>query len=95
MARMTASEKAGRKAERARQAARMAEVRERNAALLAVIREAIREGRAYLDTFLGRMEVKSYNHDTGWAVTNRPGSTSPYSQHSFMICIDAIKFGAV
>lgn len=51
--------------------------------------EAIREGRAYLDTFVGRRKVTGYNDSTGWAVT---GTGS--NPRSFMICLEDIKVEA-
>jgi len=55
----------------------------------AIIKKAIREGRAYLHTFVGERKVTSYNWETGWAITNNTGDY--YDQRSFMVCPDQIK----
>jgi hypothetical protein len=57
---------------------------------LARIGEAIRQGRAYLDTFNGRRKVVSYNDRTGDCVTNDTGDW--LDQQTYLICRDYIKF---
>jgi hypothetical protein len=61
----------------------------RRAAMLDTVYAAIRDGRAYLDTFVGRCKVTSYDDTTGWAVTNNSGAY--LDQRSFMVCLDSIK----
>jgi hypothetical protein len=56
---------------------------------LARIGEAIREGRAYLDTFNGRRKVVSYNDRTGDAITNNTGDW--INQQTYLVCIDRIQ----
>ena len=53
------------------------------------VQQAVREGRAYLDTFVGRRKVVSYNHSTGDAVTNNTGDL--YDRRTFCVCLIAIK----
>lgn len=58
-------------------------------ARLVEIGEAIREGRAYLDTFQGRKKVKTYDDNSGWAVTNDGGGW--LNDQSFMVCLESIR----
>jgi hypothetical protein len=69
----------------AEQVARQARIAE----MVARVHEAIQDGRCFLDTFLGRYKVASYNHETGYAVSH-PADKTPnmYNQHSFMVCVD-------
>lgn len=55
---------------------------------LAAIREAIRQGRAVLNTAWGRRKVVGYNPETGWAITNNRGVYT--DQQSFMVTEDSI-----
>ena len=52
------------------------------------IHRAIREGRAYLETFVGKRKVTAYNDATGWAMT---GNGAWMDQRSFMVTLDDIK----
>jgi hypothetical protein len=47
-------------------------------------REAIRSGRAYLETAWGRRKVTGYDDETGWAYTE--------GDRSFMVALESIKF---
>ena len=47
------------------------------------IGEAIQDGRAYLDTFVGRRRVFGYNDPTGDCVTLNPGEDRFFSQRTF------------
>jgi len=57
--------------------------------LLDQVYTAIRESRAYLDTFVGRRKVIGYNDATGEAITNNTGD--PYDRRTFIVCLDHIK----
>lgn len=57
--------------------------------LLNKVAKAIREKRAYLETFCGKRLVTGYNDATGWAITNNTGSFM--NQQSFMVCLESIK----
>ncbi len=52
------------------------------------VRRAIREGRAYLETFVGARKVTAYNDATGWAMTS---NGAWMDQRSFMVTLDDIK----
>ena len=52
------------------------------------VHRAIREGRAYLETFVGVRNVTAYNDATGWAKTS---NGAWMDQRSFMVTIDDIK----
>jgi len=52
------------------------------------VRRAIREGRAYLETFVGVRKVTAYNDATGWAATS---NGAWMNQRSFAVTIDDIK----
>jgi len=52
------------------------------------VRRAIREGRAYLETFVGVRKVTAYNDATGWATTS---NGAWMDQRSFVITLDDIK----
>jgi regulator of protease activity HflC (stomatin/prohibitin superfamily) len=79
---------AGRKVSKAAEAeARRVERQAR----LAPLYEAIRQGRAYLDTAFGRHTVLSYNDETGNAVTVPEGKSGYLHQRTFMVCSDGIK----
>jgi hypothetical protein len=47
---------------------------------------AIREGRAYLETYIGRRKVTGYDDRTGDAVTG-----SGWDQRTFLVTLEAIK----
>ncbi len=51
------------------------------------VHRAIREGRAYLETFVGARNVTAYNDATGWAMTSHGAWMD---QRSFMVTIDDI-----
>jgi len=53
---------------------------------LTTIYEAIREGRAYLDTAFGKQLIVAYRD--GWATTNNSGDW--LDERSFLVCDDAI-----
>jgi hypothetical protein len=54
--------------------------------------QAIREGRAYLDTAFGRHIVKGYNDETGNCVTVPVSNPDAWlHQRTFMVCYDAIR----
>lgn len=78
-----------------RKVSKAAEVEARRAerqARLAPLYEAIRQGRAYLDTAFGRHTVLSYNDETGNAVTVPEGNPDRYlHRRTFMVCSDSIK----
>lgn len=57
---------------------------------LAQIRDAIRSGKAFLATYLGRRKVVGYNPDTGRAVTQNDNEPD-YNRMSFMVCSDEIE----
>jgi 3'-phosphoadenosine 5'-phosphosulfate sulfotransferase len=62
----------------------------RRNARLAEVQEAIREGRAYLQTGIaGRRKVVHYSDATGDAVTNNSGRDE--DQRTFMVCLESIK----
>ena len=52
------------------------------------VRRAIREGRAYLETFVGARNVTAYNDATGWAATS---NGAWMDQRSFVVTLDDIK----
>jgi len=52
------------------------------------VRRAIRDGRAYLETFVGARRVTAYNHATGWATTS---NGAWMDQRSFVVTLDDIK----
>ena len=54
---------------------------------LGEVHRAIREGRAYLETFVGARKVTAYNDATGWATTS---NGAWMDQRSFMVTIDDI-----
>ncbi|MHC4088680.1 MAG: hypothetical protein ACYSVY_00100 [Planctomycetota bacterium] len=54
-------------------------------ALLDKIYKAIREERAFLDTFVGQRLVIGYNHSTGWARTIDAETRDRRWPRSFMI----------
>lgn len=60
----------------------------RRAARLETVYAAIREGRAYLDTFVGRCRVTGYCDETGWAYTQPEGAGR--EPRSFMVCLESI-----
>jgi hypothetical protein len=91
MAKMTTEAKAARKADRAAAAARMEAVKARRAPMLAAVRAAIGDGRAYLDTCFGRFIVMSYNDETGNAHCRRPEGSNWASDRQFMVCLETIK----
>lgn len=66
---------------------------ERRVRELEVIQEAIREGRAYLDTAWGKRKVVGYRDDTGDCYTNNTGRES--DSRTFLICLDSIKIERV
>ena len=51
------------------------------------VRRAIRDGRAYLETFVGARKVTAYNDATGWATTSNGGWMD---QRSFVVTLDDI-----
>lgn len=55
---------------------------------LTEVRKAVEEGRAYLDTHLGKRLVVGYNDETGWTVTNN--GKGYWDQKSFMVCLENI-----
>ena len=61
-------------------------------AQLANVHDAIKEGRAFLDTAFGKYKVTAYNDDTGWAVSY-PADKAPdwANKRSFMVTLDSIK----
>jgi len=56
--------------------------------MLSRVHKAIRDGKAFLDTFVGKRKVVSYNDETGNAVTNNSGDF--YNRQTFMVCLDHI-----
>jgi len=52
------------------------------------VRRAIREGRAYLETFVGARRVTAYNDATGWAATS---NGAWMDQRSFVVTLNDIK----
>jgi hypothetical protein len=73
----------------ARQSGREAYRRAQVAARLEEVRQAIANGKAYLDTAFGRRKVTSYDPTTAEAVTNNTGD--PFDRRTFMVCLDAIR----
>ena len=55
------------------------------------VHRAIREGRAYLGTFVGVRKVTIYNDATGWATTS---NGAWMDQRSFLVTLDDIKLTA-
>ena len=53
------------------------------------IDKAVHEGRAYLNTYVGKRIVKSYNYETGDCVTNN--TNDHYQQRTFLVSVDAIQ----
>jgi len=51
------------------------------------VRRAIRDGRAYLETFVGARRVTAYNDATGWAATS---NGAWMDQRSFVVTLDDI-----
>jgi hypothetical protein len=64
---------------------------QRRGETLTRVGEAIREGRAYLDTAWGRRKVVSYNDRAGDAVTLNPGEDRFFSQRTFMVSVEMIR----
>jgi len=56
------------------------------------VRQAIREGRAYLKTFVGNRVVTGYDHSTGWAVTNNTGRDT--DRQSLLVTLDSIRISS-
>jgi len=52
------------------------------------VHRAIRESRAYLETFVGARKVTAYNDATGWATTS---NGAWMDQRSFVVTLDDIK----
>jgi len=52
------------------------------------VHRAIRESRAYLETFVGSRKVTAYNDATGWAATS---NGAWMDQRSFVVTLDDIK----
>lgn len=52
------------------------------------VRQAIRDGLAYLETFVGKRTVTAYSDATGWATT---GNGAWMDQRSFVVTLDDIK----
>jgi hypothetical protein len=68
---------------------RLDELKRQAAPRLAEIGEAIREKRAYLDTFVGRRIVTGYDYDSGNCITNNGGGW--LDDRHFMVCMESIK----
>ena len=66
----------------------------RNARLETVM-EAIRDGRAYLDTAFGRYHVTGYNDETGYCVTVPDGNRDSWMhRRTFLVTLESIKIHA-
>lgn len=60
---------------------------------LELLLQAIDEGRAYLNTYVGVRKVVSYNAETGDTVTNNRGDF--YDRRSFCVCAGGILIGEI
>lgn len=55
---------------------------------LHVVREAVREGRAYLNTYVGVRKITFYCDDTGHAFTNNTGRAE--DAQTFLVALESI-----
>jgi ABC-type phosphonate transport system ATPase subunit len=73
-----------------KQSAEQIAFRNRRNAQLEIVRQAITDGRAFLDTAWGCRQVTAYNDATGWAVTRTMGMDLG-DRRSFMVTLESVR----